>query len=489
MKVISKLFLVALILMAISCTKQEKEAKVFNLNEFLKDVKIDLSKIEITPGDISEDKTIIKNYLNDFGKLATDIDSLIIAYPNSYIFKTIKLQFLSREGNQAVINYTKDLYNKDSLSVTNKYFFALANGGNKAKAMFEKMIQETPEHYLSYTGLAQVLMQQSPDELENAAKLLYLSLLKNPTNEEAYYHLGNIFSRLNKIDDKAKLDGLVLKMDPGSVYALQSLFAYYIEKKENNKAEELLDVFVKNNPATLKNTDFVQFYTELNKFDKAANYVALAKANKELSPYLSFLEAKIFINLGNTNKGMKALTEFKNSGDKNVPYLITDPTFVENLYKNKKYLKLLKEVEGDAPTIGDKAPVLEGMLTDSTAYAPAQMANKVYLIDFWASWCSPCVAEMPHVISVYNQLNEKGFEIIGVNLDKKREDLLNFQAENGMKWSHIFSGEAWADKNVANYKVKGIPATYLVDKKGIIRYKNIRGEEDLKKYTEKLLAE
>jgi len=96
---------------------------------------------------------------------------------------------------------------------------------------------------------------------------------------------------------------------------------------------------------------------------------------------------------------------------------------------------------------------------------------------------------MPNVIDVYNEFNPKGFEVIGVNLDQEKEKALKYIQDNQIKWKHIYSGTGWKDENVGLFKVQGIPATYLVDKNGIIRYKNIRGKDIIGNKVSKLLSE
>jgi peroxiredoxin len=102
--------------------------------------------------------------------------------------------------------------------------------------------------------------------------------------------------------------------------------------------------------------------------------------------------------------------------------------------------------------------------------------GKVVLLDFWASWCTPCRQEMPNVIRMYNELHRRGFEIIGVSLDKDREKFRDFIRDNGMDWPQLFDGKYWTSDYAKLYAVNSIPATFLIDKQGIIRHKNQRGD-------------
>jgi thiol-disulfide isomerase/thioredoxin len=119
---------------------------------------------------------------------------------------------------------------------------------------------------------------------------------------------------------------------------------------------------------------------------------------------------------------------------------------------------------------------------------PAAYRGKVLLIDFWATWCGPCVAEMPNVKSVYAKYHGKGFEIVGISLDQSRDKLDRYLAAQGIEWPQYFDGKWWNNDVAVSYGIKSIPATFLVDKKGKIRYKSLRGRQ-LEAAVEELLAE
>lgn len=111
---------------------------------------------------------------------------------------------------------------------------------------------------------------------------------------------------------------------------------------------------------------------------------------------------------------------------------------------------------------------------------PLSIANykgKVVLVDFWATWCMPCLMEMPNVINTYQKYHDKGFEIIGVSLDVDQQKLLNFTKENNMPWQQFFDGQRFNNALAVKYGVQGIPMTFLLDRNGKIIGKDLRGEE------------
>lgn len=115
-----------------------------------------------------------------------------------------------------------------------------------------------------------------------------------------------------------------------------------------------------------------------------------------------------------------------------------------------------------------------------TAGKPLSIANykgKVVLIDFWATWCGPCVAELPNVIKAYEKHHGDGFEIIGISLDQDKQKLENFVKQKKMTWPQYFDGKGWGNELAQKYGVNSIPATYLLDRDGKIIGSNLRGEK------------
>jgi len=126
--------------------------------------------------------------------------------------------------------------------------------------------------------------------------------------------------------------------------------------------------------------------------------------------------------------------------------------------------------------------------TNGETLSPEQYKGKVLLIDFWATWCRPCIAEMPNVKRVYDKYKDRGFEIVGVSLDKNRGDLDRYVTTNRIEWPQYFDGKHWQNAIAMKYGVKSIPITFLIDRNGKIRYKSLRGKQ-LETAVEQLLSE
>ena len=136
--------------------------------------------------------------------------------------------------------------------------------------------------------------------------------------------------------------------------------------------------------------------------------------------------------------------------------------------------------------IGDNAPNFTLSDTSGRDISLADFKGKYVLIDFWATWCGPCMAEMPNVVKAYSQYKNKGFEIIGVSLDRpdSKAKWLEVIKRDHLDWVHVSDLKWWNSKAALAYYVNAVPANFLVDPQGRIIAKNLRGEDLQKKLVE-----
>lgn len=106
----------------------------------------------------------------------------------------------------------------------------------------------------------------------------------------------------------------------------------------------------------------------------------------------------------------------------------------------------------------------------------SSLRGNVVLIDFWASWCSPCRKENPEVVKLYNRYHAKGFDIYGVSLDRDAASWVGAIAKDGLVWNQVSDLKYWQSKGAEAYGVKSIPHTVLIDRDGNIIARKLRGE-------------
>lgn len=108
----------------------------------------------------------------------------------------------------------------------------------------------------------------------------------------------------------------------------------------------------------------------------------------------------------------------------------------------------------------------------------ANLRGKVVLIDFWATWCPPCVEGVPEVVEAYGKFKDRGFEIVGISLDEKKDALLKFTKEHKMPWPQFFDGKGWDNQIAKQFKIQSVPTMWLLDREGKLADVSPRGRLD-----------
>ena len=159
--------------------------------------------------------------------------------------------------------------------------------------------------------------------------------------------------------------------------------------------------------------------------------------------------------------------------------------------KDPRAAQVIQMVQGSATLSAlENTPLtLAGPLLDGKPFTTADWKGKVILVDFWASWCAPCRAELPRVEQAYSQFHDKGLEVVGVSCDKSATDLKSFLADNkDIVWPQMFdSSQPGWNSLAAQFGINSIPTMFLIDKKGIVR--TVDARTNFEELIPKLLSE
>jgi peroxiredoxin len=276
-----------------------------------------------------------------------------------------------------------------------------------------------------------------------------------------------VFIESAKINVQIFVDSIDKSIITGS--STHDIYNQYLTLNEtiNNKMEVVYMEWKKaketNDSATMKRTDSVS--TELDKeMKKQLQDFAKTNSKTVVSPYLVMRNSWQF-ELADLEDVVSAM----------------DTSLNESQYYQalQKRIAILKSVE-----TGQVAP--DFTMNDSTGapIALSSLKGQVLLVDFWASWCSPCRAENPNLVKAFQAYNKKGFNILGCSFDQNREKWLKAIKDDKLTWTHVSDLKGWANAAGKLYGVNSIPANVLLDKDQVIIGRNLRGEELMKKLEE-----
>jgi thiol-disulfide isomerase/thioredoxin len=253
-----------------------------------------------------------------------------------------------------------------------------------------------------------------------------------------------------------------------------------------NKIEGKLLGFIKEYPQTPEAQDA--------EFQLGVLFAATQKPDKAIKHLKTYVESKPDAAVKKIVYAHYSLAEsYKNSGSfdlakQQYKYLVDnysdgDAKIIAMARANLQDMDVIKQLAIGGVPISFSVKDLNGK-----PLSIEKFKGKVVLLDFWATWCKPCIAEMPNVKRIYDMYQKEGFEIIGISLDSKRSALESYIKRNDIKWPQYFDGAAWNNEVAKKYRVRSIPATYLLDRNGKIRYKSVRGSQ-LARAVEQLVKE
>lgn len=249
------------------------------------------------------------------------------------------------------------------------------------------------------------------------------------------------------------------------------------------------------------NDEFTVFTDELKRLSKEANkmqqeFVKASASGDEESQQRTKIEFEAMIenqavftknfireNRSSTTAPFVALWQLSDHmASKNIDTLVAffDPAIQNSIYieqlKKKADENRKKADENRTLSIGNLAPDFTMNNQEGEPITLSSLRGKVVLIDFWASWCGPCRNENPKVVKLYNEYKNKGFDIIGVSLDKDKNSWVKAIRDDRLEWHHVSDLKFWNNEVAQLYKVKSIPHTILLDVEGKIIANNLRDD-------------
>ena len=249
-----------------------------------------------------------------------------------------------------------------------------------------------------------------------------------------------------------------------------------IRREDYQLAVDNLDKLAELEGETEKILEFkYDFLIRLEKYQAALDIIPnLESVCVRESPWHCLKAAEAHLQLGNHEDALawieKAVNEraFRRVGVFDLPAY--DP-----LREETRFTRCVEKARENIG-LGKPLPDFTVTLLTGESLTLSDLRGKVVLVDFWSTNCPPCVKEMPALKNLYAKYHPQGFEIIGISLDVDLEKLTAFVRENDLRWKIVCSGKSLLDETVQLYKVNAQPSLWLIDREGILRYFDVRGE-------------
>jgi thiol-disulfide isomerase/thioredoxin len=257
---------------------------------------------------------------------------------------------------------------------------------------------------------------------------------------------------------------------------LNHVFSLRDQGKTENALKILDDALLKHKDKTydryaLLSVKF-ELLSNLSKYQEALE-AAIEKGNIVTSPRQALNVAQVFLKMGDLEHALEWLEASVNRGLQS--YAILEDDTYRPLRDNPRFRSLAETVK-KRNGLGLPAKPFQGKTILRQEVSLDEYKGKVLLLDFWATWCGPCLAEMPNLKRCYDEFKDKGFEIVGFAENENDDALQGYLRKNSITWPIVSKNNDHYEAVVLSYAVKNIPASFLIDRTGILRHVNLTGD-------------
>lgn len=220
-----------------------------------------------------------------------------------------------------------------------------------------------------------------------------------------------------------------------------------------------------------KGSDNVELYRQFND-------IILSAVNQTTQAMVPFQVEELLRKNKNTLIAAFLVTFFENDLDNHAMLYTEVRDALQGRYPSDPFVQHLNDKLKGLLVPGMMAPEIAMSDPYGNTRKLSDLRGHVVMIDFWASWCSPCRRENPNVVKLYHKYHDRGFEIYSVSLDKARDQWVKAIQDDGLVWpDHVSDLQGWTSTGGAAYGIMSVPATVLVDPEGKIIARNLRGAE------------